>query len=96
MTKIAQFTDFVGIDISKSHLDNFILPDGEVFRISNDRLELWELLSLLSRFEEALVLMEATGATSYSVRNVRHHFIRRLAETDPECSISAWNLPPAL
>ena len=62
MTRIAQFTDFVGIDVSKSHLDVFTLPDGEIFRVSNDRRGLWELLSRLSCYDEALVVMEATGA----------------------------------
>ena len=62
MTRIAQFTDFVGIDVSTSHLDVFTLPDGEVFRVSNDRRGLWELLSRLSCYDEALVVMEATGA----------------------------------
>jgi len=62
MTRIAQFTDFVGIDVSKSHLDVFILPDGEGFRVSNERRGLWDLVSRLSRYDEALVVMEATGA----------------------------------
>ena len=62
MTRIAQFIDFVGIDVSKSHLDVFTIPYGEVFRVSNDRRGLWELLSRLSCYDEALVVMEATGA----------------------------------
>jgi transposase len=52
---------FVGIDVSKKHLDVGILPEGKVFKVEN-RQEGWEQLAeRLQALNPSLVVMEATG-----------------------------------
>lgn len=51
----------VGIDVSKDHLDVFIRPSGESFRIGRDDAGLEELRTRLQGLSPALVALEATG-----------------------------------
>ncbi|MCH7624837.1 MAG: IS110 family transposase [Chloroflexi bacterium] len=52
---------YVGIDVSKSHLDVAIRPSGEAWRAANDEAGIEQLVSRLKEMEPELVLMEATG-----------------------------------
>src|SRR5262245_4837098 len=51
---------FVGIDVSKDHLDVALRP-GHAFRLPNDPPGHAELASRLAPLAPALVVMEATG-----------------------------------
>ncbi len=51
----------VGIDVSKDHLDVFIRPGGESFRVQRDGPGLNELLARLQQLTPSLVALEATG-----------------------------------
>jgi transposase len=61
MHTIAQFTHFVGVDISQAWLDVHVLPSGERHQFANSRQGVWRLISHLSGFDDVLVAMEATG-----------------------------------
>ncbi len=52
---------YIGIDVSKSHLDIFIHPEQVVFRLSNDKQGHRQLNQRLKNLEVSLVVMEATG-----------------------------------
>jgi transposase len=52
---------FVGIDVSKGHLDVAIRPSGEIFRVPNTPAGLAELAARLGPAAPALVVLEATG-----------------------------------
>jgi transposase len=52
---------FVGIDVSKAHLDVFIRPSGEVLRVTNDTAGIADLVNRLVKLGSMLVVMEATG-----------------------------------
>ena len=52
---------FVGIDVSKAHLDVHLRPSGETFRLANDPAGLVELVGRLRPLGPALVVLEATG-----------------------------------
>lgn len=59
---MSQFNVFVGIDVSKDHLDVHLLPDDKSWRLANDETgcaELGERLTALSG--PVLVVMEATN-----------------------------------
>jgi transposase len=51
----------VGIDVSKCWLDIHILPAEERLRVANDPVGIRQLKRWLSRFDIALVVIEATG-----------------------------------
>ncbi len=52
---------FVGIDVSKAHLDVAARPTGVAFRVGNDPRGLAELVARLGPLRPALVVLEATG-----------------------------------
>jgi transposase len=52
---------FVGIDVSKAHLDVAVRPSGEAFRVPNTPAGLADLAERLRPAAPALVVMEATG-----------------------------------
>jgi transposase len=52
---------FVGIDVSKGHLDVSERPSGELLRVTNDDLGLTALLTWLQSHPATLVVLEATG-----------------------------------
>jgi transposase len=52
---------FVGIDVSKAHLDVAVRPGGAAFRLTNDPAGLAELAARLAELAPALVVLEATG-----------------------------------
>jgi len=53
--------EFVGVDVSKAHLDIHIHPAKKVFRIKNDKDGLKSLHSILSKHEIEQVVCEASG-----------------------------------
>jgi transposase len=54
-------TLFVGIDVSKAHLDVALRPTGAGFRVANDPAGLAELVARLTPLAPGLVVLEATG-----------------------------------
>jgi len=52
---------FVGIDVSKAHLDVAVHGQSEVRRVSNDDAGIAKLVSDLAELAPALVVLEATG-----------------------------------
>jgi transposase len=52
---------FVGIDVSKAHLDVAVRPAGAAFRLENTPAGLAELVARLGPLAPALVVLEATG-----------------------------------
>jgi transposase len=52
---------FVGIDVSKGHLDAHIRPTGEAFRVPADEAGVAALVARLAAAGPALVVLEATG-----------------------------------
>jgi transposase len=61
-----EHSSFIGIDVSKVHLDVHVRPTGETFRVAYDEAGLAMLLERLSGREGAMVVLEATGG--YEVR----------------------------
>lgn len=58
---MAQTQTFVGIDVSKAHLDVATRPDGATYRVANDPAGIAELVERLRPLSPALVVLEATG-----------------------------------
>jgi transposase len=52
---------FVGVDVSKAHLDVALRPAGATFRVANDPAGIAELVERLKPLAPALVVLEATG-----------------------------------
>src|SRR5687767_4731372 len=52
---------FVGIDVSKAHLDVAVRPGGDTWRVPNTEGGIAGLLERLRTLSPALVLLEATG-----------------------------------
>lgn len=53
---------FVGIDVSKAHLDVALLPEQMTFRVANDADGWAELIARITRYSVPTVVLEATGA----------------------------------
>jgi transposase len=58
---MSQFSVFVGIDVSKDHLDVHVLPEGQSWRVANDETGCAQLSERLSGLSGVLVVMEATN-----------------------------------
>jgi len=54
-------TCFVGIDVSKAHLDLHARPDGSVARYANDPDGIVQLLARLTQLNPQRIVLEATG-----------------------------------
>jgi transposase len=52
---------FVGIDVSKAHLDVAVRPSGEAYGVSNDEAGISRLVARLKEDSPELVVLEATG-----------------------------------
>lgn len=52
---------YVGIDVSKACLDVAVLPNGELFSVSNEKAGFRELVSHLDDSESCLIVMESSG-----------------------------------
>ncbi len=57
---------FVGIDVSKAHLDVASRPDGEAFRTPNTPEGIASLVERLKALPPALILLEATGGLEWA------------------------------
>ena len=55
------WASYVGIDVSKAHLDVAVIPVGEVWCTTNDEKGIVELKERLAAHSPALVVLEATG-----------------------------------
>jgi transposase len=58
---MAEILTFIGIDVSKAHLDVAIRPTGAAFRTPNDPAGLATLVERLTPLGPTLVVVEATG-----------------------------------
>ena len=58
---------FIGIDVSKAHLDVCVRPLGEERRYSNDARGIAELVARLGELSPSLVVLEATGGYEAAV-----------------------------
>jgi hypothetical protein len=58
---------FVGIDVSKAHLDVHVLPAGESFRVDHDDAGFVTLIARVRPFTPTVVVLEATGGYEVTV-----------------------------
>ena len=58
---------FVGIDVSKAHLDVHVLPSGESFRVGHDDAGFVTLIARVRPFTPTVVVLEATGGYEVTV-----------------------------
>ena len=58
---------FVGIDVSKDHLDVAVLPSRDTWRTPNDPQRFEELIEKFALLEPELIVLEATGGYERSV-----------------------------
>ena len=58
---------FVGIDVSKAHLDVHVRPTGESFRVAHDDAGLATLIERLAPLSPTMVVLEATGGYEVTV-----------------------------
>jgi len=58
---------FVGIDVSKAHLDVHVLPIGESFRVGHDDAGFVTLIARVRPFTPTVVVLEATGGYEVTV-----------------------------
>lgn len=58
---------WIGIDVSKAHLDVYLHPQGQQWRSPNSELGIAEIVKTLAALEVALVVLEATGGMEQAV-----------------------------
>jgi len=58
---------FVGIDVSKDHLDIACRPEPTRWRVANDGAGIAECLAQLRQLKPALIVLEATGGWQCSL-----------------------------
>jgi transposase len=58
---------FVGIDVSKAHLDVHVLPSGDSFRVGHDDAGFVTLIARVRPFAPTVVVLEATGGYEVTV-----------------------------
>jgi transposase len=58
---------FVGIDASKAHLDVYVRPSGESFRVSHDAAGFGTLIARMRPLTPTVVVLEATGEYEVTV-----------------------------
>ena len=61
MTTQAQVSSFVGIDVSKAHLDVAVRPSSQKWQVDNTEAGIAHLVQQLQALSPDLVVMEATG-----------------------------------
>ena len=61
MERLAAPPSFIGIDVSKDHLDVHVVPSGRTFTAERDGKGLEQLAGDLRQLAPALVVLEATG-----------------------------------
>jgi transposase len=73
----------VGIDVSKAWLDVHVLPGGQTQRVANSKAGIGQLKRWLSRFDLALVVLEATGKWHRPAHRSLHASGLPVAMVDP-------------
>lgn len=68
-SSIMENTEFVGIDVSGAYLDVHVYPVGYTCRVANDQGGMRELLTRLSEYQVALIVVEATGGLQRECAN---------------------------
>ena len=58
---------FVGIDVSKAHLDVYVRPPGESFRVNHDDAGFVTLIARMRPLTPTVVVLEATGGYEVTV-----------------------------
>src|SRR5215213_7277829 len=58
---------YVGIDVSKARLDLAVRPTSEHWSISNDEVEIAQLVTRLQALAPTLIVLEATGGLELPV-----------------------------
>ena len=58
---------FVGIDVSKDHLDVAVLPSRRTMRCTNDEQGVLELAKKIAGLEPTLIVLESTGSCSRNI-----------------------------
>lgn len=51
----------IGVDVSKSHLDFFVRPDGSFWRVNNDHAGITQAIRLCKKAQASRIVVEATG-----------------------------------
>lgn len=62
-----QREQWVGIDVSKAHLDVFVHPQGQHWRTANSESGITQTMQALSTLKVALVVLEATGGLEQAI-----------------------------
>lgn len=62
-----QQSQWVGIDVSKAHLDVYLRPSGQQFQVKNQASGIIEFIKQLQSFEIQQVILEATGGFELEV-----------------------------
>ena len=62
-----EHSHFVGIDVSKAHLDVHVRPTAEAFRVSHDEAGISALIERLGPTAPAVIVLEATGGYEVTV-----------------------------
>jgi len=58
---------FVGIDVSKGHLDVHVVPSGKVYAFSTEGGDVDSLIKMLKEISPTVIALEATGGHEYVV-----------------------------
>jgi transposase len=61
MTTASSTPSFVGIDVSKAHLDIALRPSGARWQVDNDEPDIALLVQKLEELQPSLIVLEATG-----------------------------------
>jgi transposase len=67
MSEIAQAAVYIGIDVSKKHLDMAVRPTGERWQVDNDSAGIAGLVERLRPLAPKLIVLEATGGLETAV-----------------------------
>src|SRR5262245_43277793 len=65
--RVMEHPCFIGIDVSKAHLDVYIRPLGESFRVSHDDAGFVMLIARVGPLAPAVLVLEATGGYEVTV-----------------------------
>jgi transposase len=67
MTSTSTPAVFVGIDVSKAHLDIAVRPTSEAWQVANDEEGIPQLVERLQALHPSLIVLEATGGLEVAV-----------------------------
>lgn len=78
-----EYRGYIGIDVSKKHLDVCVRSTGEIFRVENNVAGFKELKKGLKGHKKSLIAMEATGGYELEIANVLQEFGFCIAVVNP-------------